>query len=109
MPGQILTIASTIQCPHGGMVILSTSNSKTLAGAPALLETDIHPVAGCPFTIGPKYSPCVRVQWSAGAAQVKVNEVPVLVTSSIGICYSPESAPQGVAIIAGTQSKVTAR
>jgi hypothetical protein len=76
-------------------------------GAYALLESDIATVVGCPFTIGPKYSPCVRIQWSAGAVKVKAGAA-VLVSSSIGICYSPESAPQGVAIISSTQPKVSA-
>jgi hypothetical protein len=108
MPGEVLTTASTIQCPHGGTAILITSNSKARAGAFALLETDIHPVAGCPFTIGLKYSPCVRIEWSGGATKVTAGAA-VLVRSSIGKCYSPENAPQGVAIIANTQPKVSAR
>jgi hypothetical protein len=109
MPGNILTVSSTIQCPHGGMAILSTGNAKVKAGgAFALLESDIATVAGCPFTIGPKYSPCVRIEWSAGAVKVKAGAA-VLVASSIGLCYSPESAPQGVAIVANTQTKVTAQ
>lgn len=109
MPGAVLTVASTIQCPHGGMAILSTGNAKVKAeGAFALLESDISTVAGCPFTIGPKYSPCVRIEWSAGAVKVKAGDA-VLVASSIGLCYSPESAPQGVAIISNAQTKVTAQ
>ncbi len=109
MPGAILTVASAIQCQHGGAVILTTANVRVKAGgAFALLETDVHPVAGCPFTVGPKYSPCVRVEWSAGAALVKAS-APVLVQSSIGKCISAENAPQGVAIIGGAQPKVSAR
>jgi hypothetical protein len=108
MPGQVLTTASTIMCPHGGSAILMTSNARVTAGAPVLLETDIHPVAGCPFVIGLKPSPCIRIQWQAGATRVNVN-TPVLVQSSIGICYSPESAPQGIAIIVNTQLKVSAQ
>lgn len=111
MPGQILTTASTIQCMHGGQATLTTTNSRlTVDGAPALLETDIHPVVGCPFTLpGPKYSPCVKIEWSAGASQVTVNGTPVLVRSSIGRCISAEGAPQGIAIIANTQIKGIAR
>ena len=110
MPGHLLNTASTIQCPHGGSAILTTSNISTSAeGAPALLETDIHPVVGCPFTIGTKPSPCLRIEWSAGAAMASVAGTPILVKSSIGTCYSPENAPQGVAIIANTQMKAQAR
>lgn len=109
MPGNILTTASTIMCPHSGSAILSTANTKGFAtNAPALLEMDVHPVAGCPFTIGPKYSPCIRIEWSAGAGKVTVNGTPVLVKSSIGKCINPEGAPQGVAIIVNTQIKASA-
>ncbi|MBV9959805.1 MAG: hypothetical protein JO360_15375 [Acidobacteria bacterium] len=108
MPGAILTIASTILCMHGGSVILSTSNSKLLIdGVPALVESDVHPVAGCPFTLpGPKYSPCVRVEWTGGA-QASAGGQKILVISSIGKCISAEGATQGVAIIANTQMKAT--
>jgi hypothetical protein len=111
MPGHFLTTASTIMCPHGGSAILQTSNTVVKAeGAPVLLETDIHPVAGCPFTLpGPKPSPCVRIEWSAGTTKVKVGGTPALVRSSVGRCISPEGAPQGVAVIVNTQMKVTAQ
>jgi hypothetical protein len=109
MPGKLLTVASTIQCQHGGMVLLTTGNARVKAGgAFALLESDVSTVVGCPFAIGPKYSPCVRIQWTAPSVKVKAGAA-VLVSSSIGICYSPESAPQGVAIIANTQPKVSAQ
>lgn len=108
MPGQILTTSSTITCTHGGQAILFSANSKVLVdGTPALLETDIHPVAGCPFTIGPKYSPCIRIEWTAGASKLTINETKVLVQSSIGKCISAEGAPQGIALIINTQMKVS--
>ena len=108
MPGPVLTIASTILCTHGGSLILSTSNSKLMIdNVPALVESDVHPVVGCPFTLpGPKYSPCVKVEWTGGA-QATANGAKVLVMSSIGKCISAEGATQGVAIIANTQMKVT--
>jgi hypothetical protein len=107
MPGHILNTASTIMCPHGGQAQLFTSNTRVFAcGSPALLETDVHPVVGCPFTLpGPKPSPCVRIEWSAGASRVKVTGVPVLVRSSLGNCFSPEGALQGIAVIVNTQIK----
>lgn len=107
MAGNLLTITSTIMCPHGGQVILSTANSRVFAeGAPVLLESDIHSVAGCPFTLpGPKPSPCIRVEWALGTSKVSINGTPALTQSSIGTCYSPENAPQGVALIINTQTK----
>jgi uncharacterized Zn-binding protein involved in type VI secretion len=102
-----LTTASTVQCMHGGQAILTTSNTSLYAdGMPVLLQSDTHSVAGCPFTLpGPKPSPCITIQWSAGTTMVTVNGTPALVQSSVGTCYSPENAPQGVAIIGNTQQK----
>jgi hypothetical protein len=109
MPGKLLTVASIIQCPHGGMAVLTTGNARTRAGGTfVLLESDVSTVMGCPFTIGPKYSPCLRIQWVAPAVRVRAGAA-VLMSSSIGICVSPESAPQGVAIISNTQPKVSAQ
>lgn len=106
MPGNFLTSLSQIQCPHGGQAILQTANTKVQAdGGFILLESDIHPVAGCPFTIGPKYSPCVRIEWSAGSQQYKIQGKPALVMSSIGKCLGAEGAAQGVALVAQTQQK----
>jgi hypothetical protein len=114
MPGNILTVGSTIMCLHGGQAILTTANSKLLVdNLPALLESDVHAVAGCPFQIpfgtGTKPSPCVRIEWSAGSVRVAVNGAGVLVRTSVGKCFSPEGAPQGLAVIANTQVRTTAQ
>lgn len=114
MPGNILTISSTVLCMHGGSAILTTANTKVkVDNVPALLESDVHSVAGCPFQIpvgvGTKPSPCIKIEWSGGSTQMQVNGVGVLIQSSIGKCSSPEGAPQGVASIVNTQMKVSAR
>ncbi len=109
MAGKYLTTASNIQCPHGGQLMLVTTNSKVLAGgALILLESDTHVVTGCPFTIGTKYSPCVQVKWSAGSVKTSINGTAPLVNSSIGKCYSPENALQGVAMVVNKQMKADA-
>lgn len=96
----VLTTASQVTCMHGGQVILTTANGQmTVNGSPALLQTDIHQVAGCPFVIGLVPSPCIQVMWQSGAATMKVNEVAVLTQASIGLCQSAAGAPQGVAIV----------
>jgi len=110
MPGRVLTTGSQVQCPHGGQATLTTANTATKpASGHALLESDVHPVAGCPFTIASKPSPCVRIEWSAAATKLAVNGTKVLLESSVGICYSPESAPQGVALVVSADMKVSAR
>jgi hypothetical protein len=108
MPG-VLTTGSQVQCPHGGRATLMTANAK--AGSPsgkALLESDVHIVAGCAFTIGPKPSPCVRIDWAAGAVKLSAGGTAVLLQSSVGTCYSPEGAPQGVALASQPEPKVSA-
>ncbi len=114
MPGHILTLSSTVLCMHGGSAILTTANSKLMVdNVPALLESDVHAVAGCPFQIPigtvTKPSPCIRIEWSAGSTQVQVNGVGVLVQSSIGKCFSPEGAMQGLASIVNTQIQSSGR
>jgi hypothetical protein len=107
MPGYILTTMSQVKCTHGGTAMLTTANTMVkIDGAPALLETDIHPVVGCPFTVpGPKPQPCINIEWTAGATMCKSNGTKVLVKSSVGKCISAEGATQGLAIIAQTQMK----
>ena len=102
----LLTTTSTVMCAHGGQATLTTTNTDALIdGAPVLLETDQHPVVGCPFTVGSAYSPCVVIRWSAGATQTKVHGTPVLLQISVGTCYSAAQAPQGVAVIVQTQQR----
>jgi hypothetical protein len=100
---------SQIKCMHGGTAILTTANTKLMVdNAPALLESDVPVVVGCPFTIGPKYSPCVKIEWTLGAAMMSSNGTKVLVKSSIGKCISGEGATQGIAMVASTQMKTSA-
>jgi len=70
----ILTIDNQVMCPHGGQAILVTSNSAFLVeGSPALLETDLPTIAGCPFIIGLVYSPCVLIEWMTAAETLTVD------------------------------------
>ena len=103
-----LTTASQVMCPHGGHVTLMSSNTIVQAGgAPMLLESDQHVVTGCAFTIGGDPSPCLRVQWSAGSTRTAAGARP-LTEASVGTCYGPEGAPQGLAIVVSTQPTVKA-
>ena len=101
----ILTTTSTVMCPHGGQAQLITSNTEALIdGAPALLQTDLHPIVGCTFT-PVAYSPCVTIRWVTAATQTSVRGVPVLLQTSIGLCLNAAQAPQGTAIVTQVQSK----
>lgn len=110
MATDLLNRNSTIQCPHGGQALLTTANSKVSADhAAVLLESDIHTITGCPFTVGNSPSPCVRIDWSGGASMVKVNGTAVLLKTSIGQCLNGAGGLQGMAVVVNTQMKASAR
>lgn len=97
----ILTTTSAVTCPHLGKAVLVTSNAVArIAGAPALLMTDVHVVTGCTST-----PPCVLVSWACGATQMSLNGIPLLLQSSVGTCYNASLIPQGVAVVAQAQSQ----
>jgi len=83
----ILTTASIVQCPHAGSVQLSTSNTLASVGT------------------GTKPQPCVTVIWQVGATQTKVNSTPVLLQTSVGLCFSAEQIPQGPPVVVNVQQK----
>lgn len=104
----ILQQGCTIQCPHGGTVSAVPTNTKVkVGGAFVLLASDVFLVAGCAFMVGPKPQPCLTVEWQMPSTMFKINGTAVLLESSIGLCKSPEGAPQGVAIVSGAQTKVS--
>jgi hypothetical protein len=111
MPGRVLTVSSAIMCPHGGQARpLTTTNARAIGpDGPILLESDVHPVVGCPFTVGTKYSPCVRIEWSAGTSAVTSGGTSLLVETSTGRCIGIEGTTQGIAIVVATQYKDSAR
>ena len=97
----ILTTSSTITCPHLGQAVLLTTNTVArVAGAPALLMTDLHAVTGCTST-----PPCVLIAWTCGATQMSLNGIPLLLQTSIGTCFNSFLVPQGVAVVAQAQSR----
>gem|GEM_PF-1110335 len=110
LTNRILTTSSNIMCPHGGRAKLVTSNTQIhVDGALALLQNDKHSVVGCPFTIGTKYSPCKRIEWSAGTSRTKMYETPLLIETSKGKCFTEEGLLQGIAVIVNTQTRVDAQ
>ncbi len=103
-----LTTAAVMTCPHGGTVTATTTNLTTAAtGAKLLTIADTFTVSGCAFTLpGPKPSPCIRVQWIVSDVRVRVGGNATLSQSSVGLCFSPESIPQGTVVISTTQPRV---
>ncbi len=107
MAAPLLTIASSLQCPHGGTIAIVSSNTKALAGSALVLPTDTFTVTGCPFQIpvgvGTVPHPCVSVQWTKPNMLTLVNGTPTLAEDSAGICLAADQAPQGPVSIVQTQ------
>ncbi|MGV3721433.1 MAG: hypothetical protein ACO1SX_11045 [Actinomycetota bacterium] len=108
MPGFLLHVGASLNCPHGGMVNGVPSSPKVLLGGQiALTAADQWLVAGCAFTVPPgKPQPCVKVVWMAPATKVLLGGKPAVLSLSSGLCQSPEQAPQGPPLTASSQTKV---
>ena len=107
MPGALLHVGAVIMCPHGGQTTVISSNLRvTVMGMPVATMSDQFLVAGCVFNVAGKPQPCIKVQWLAPAARVKVMGQPVVLQASPGLALSPEQAPQGPAIVATVQARV---
>ena len=108
MGAQILDLACTIQCPHGGRASAISVNQKVKVGGTfALLVSDIFVISGCPFKLpSGNPQPCLTINWLAPAGRDNINQTPVLLTSSVGLCMNAQNAPQGTAIVSGNQTKV---
>jgi hypothetical protein len=101
----LLTVSSTMMCPHGGTVIAIPGQSRANAQSPILRGSDTYIIAGCPFAIGPDYSPCVTVQWFETATRVQAGGDFVLNNASVGLCLAATQAPQGATLILQTQPR----
>jgi len=103
----LLTVASTIMCPHGGTVTATPGATQAQAAAPVLRGSDTFIVAGCAFNIAGVPNPCVTVNWVQTATRVQHGGDLVLNQASVGLCLSAAQAPQGPAIIAATQASAS--
>jgi len=111
MAGKSITVNSTLQCPHGGMVQIITTNTRAMADSGFIATiADTFIISGCPFQIPavvPIPSPCVTVQWIVPDTRVKVNGNPTISQSSVGLCLSAAQLPQGPVMIVNTQQKMS--
>ena len=110
MPGALVHVGATIQCPHLGTVASVTTNIRVkVSGMAVVTATDQFTVAGCPFSLPPApptYHPCVRVQWTVPATRVFVNTQPVVLQLSGGLCLAADQAPQGPPAVTVAQQRV---
>ena len=111
MPGLLLHTGAVVQCTHAAPATTPPSQPRVLvSGQPVATVANVFLVAGCPFFIALKPSPCVQVKWTLPAARVLVNGQPALLGPApgpgAGLCLSPEQAPQGPPIIGTIQTRV---
>jgi hypothetical protein len=107
--GNFLTTSSVLQCPHGGSVSATTTNSVTKAGGDYVVsQSDTFMISGCSFQLpGPMPSPCMTVQWVSASTSNTVQGNNVLTTDSQGLCLAATQAPQGPVVISTTQTPVS--
>jgi len=97
MPAPILTQAATIMCPHAGQAVAVPQNVNVLiGGSPVLVVSDVFTIVGCVFNIAGAPAPCVNIQWTMPAVSVMVNNVPVLLQTSVGLCMGGSGAVPAV-------------
>jgi hypothetical protein len=101
-------VGASAICPHAGQITTISSNVRvTVSGQPVATMADVYMVAGCPFTVGVKVQPCLKVQWLVPAMRVLVNGQPAILQSSSGLCQSAEQIPQGPPNVIATQVRVS--
>jgi len=109
MPGSLLVAGAQVTCPHGGQVMVISSDARvTATGLPVALMTDQYLVAGCTFAPGGVPQVCVKVQWLVPAARLVINGQPPINQASVGVCLAATGAPNGPPIIVSTQPRVVA-
>jgi hypothetical protein len=112
MAAPLLTVASTLMCPHGGNVAIVSSNVRASAGGlPLALATDTYLISGCPFQIPVGVAmvphPCVSVTWLKTGLRTSVSGIPTVGLDSVGLCVAADQIPQGPVVIAQTQPRVS--
>lgn len=103
MAGPMLTSASIVRCPHGGVAILLSATSRVLvAGSPILSVADQAIVTGCANTP----APCAKIDWLQGSARVLASGAPVVTEQSVGQAVTANRVPGGSPIVAVAASRV---
>lgn len=108
--GRLLTTASSLMCPHGGQVSISSANTRSKAdGAILVRSSDIFTISGCPLNISGAPHPCIKVDWQVTAQNSKSSGALHLTEESVGFCVAGDQTPQGPAQVLNTQVKVSGR
>ena len=100
--GDLLTVASMLQCPHGFPITAVSSNSRAKADGAYILRSSDTFVPAC---TDPQ-KPCTSVQWVSFALRTKADSDSALTTDSVGLCIGP-SGPNGNVSITSAQSRAS--
>jgi hypothetical protein len=104
---ELLGDSSQLQCPHGGTINATSSNTKSKANNEAILRSsDTFTVSGCSFTLPNGVAhPCVQVNWVQTSAKSTAGGDATLTKGSTGMCVAADQAVQGTAMINSAQGK----
>lgn len=86
MSAYLLDVGATVLCQHGGTAKPTTPVPRVkLSGQPAVAQSSIYTVTGCPL-VPPPLPPCVTAQWITAAIRVKSGGQPLLLQNSQAVC-----------------------
>lgn len=92
MPGFLLHVGAVVQCAHQGTAVPTAPAVRVrVSGQPVATQASPYMVTGCTL-LPPAGGPCVSAMWMTGAARVRANGQPVLLTDSQAIC-TPTGTP----------------
>lgn len=103
----LLTTSSVLMCPHGGTVMIVSSNARAKAGDFLVRSSDTFTIAGCPLNVAGAPHPCVRVQWVKSTLRCQAGGDFLLNHDSVGLCLAADQAPQGTVLIQSTQMRAS--
>ncbi|WP_263381644.1 hypothetical protein [Granulicella arctica] len=113
MPGYLLHVGATMQCPHGGQATVPTMQTRVMVSNQAVAPfNSVITVAGCAFMVGTKPQPCATVKWLMPTSRVMIMGQPAAVIANPGpgpaICQSADQIPAGPPIVSSVQVRVNA-
>lgn len=103
MPGNILTVAATLQCAHAGTITASLPDPRVqILGASVLTAPGAGTVSGCTL---PKNGPFDQtITWTAGSVRVTASGKALVLDTTVTPCLA-SGAP---AMVVQVQRRVTA-
>ena len=87
---EILTTSSDVKCPHGGIALLTSSDTSLSTNRKRLLlQSDIHSIQpGCIL-----HPPCTILIWLKGSKGLKHKGVAIITSKSEGRCMPSQASP----------------